>query len=389
MNRVIQFVKKEIVFIISFFLALISCFFVMPGPAYLKYIDTKVLFLLFSFMAVVAGLRYCGVFDMCARALCRLASTVRSLGIALVFMCFVFSMFITNDVALLTFVPFTIILLTKCGQVKHTVYIVVLQTVAANLGSMLTPMGNPQNLFLYSLMGISAFEFCRILLPYTIVSALILFVSGMFLPDTPLFENEEAKKTFFDAKDSVAAVSSTKGRPVKTFRTVVYLFLFVLCLLAVLKIVAVWVLAVIVALSVFIIQREILLKVDYILLLTFVCFFIFSGNIQNIELVKGALQKVVAGREFLCGICASQVISNVPATLLLSPFAVNLKELLIGVDLGGLGTLVASLASLISYKLYANSEGARGSEFIKIFTLENILFIFILVVFKILCGKFF
>ena len=389
MNRFVQFIKKEIVFVISFLLAALSCFFVKPSSAYLDYIDTKVLFLLFSFMAVVAGLRYCGVFDMCARGLCRLTSNVRSLGMALIFMCFIFSMFITNDVALLTFVPFTIILLSKCGQTKHAIYIVVLQTVAANLGSMLTPMGNPQNLYLYSLMGITAFEFCKILLPYTVLSAVCLLAASFRLPRVALFENEISKKEFFDAKDSFAALSSTKGKPVRQFRTVVYLLLFVLCLLSVLKIIPAWVLALVVAVVVLVIQREIIFKVDYILLLTFVCFFIFSGNIQNIELIKNSLQKAVAGREFLCGISASQVISNVPATLLLSAFAGSLKELLLGVDLGGLGTLVASLASLISYKLYANTEGADGGRFIKVFTIVNIIFIAVLVAFKILCGRFF
>ena len=148
------------------------------------------------------------------------------------------------------------------------------------------------------------------------------------------------------------------------------------------KIIPAWILVLAVGIIILAIQAKILLKVDYILLLTFVCFFIFSGNIQNIEFVKNQLQAAVAGREFLCGILASQVISNVPATLLLYPFAVDAKELLIGVDLGGLGTLIASLASLISYKLYANTEGAEGGKFIKVFTLMNLIFIAVLV-----CSK--
>ncbi|MBR0155350.1 MAG: hypothetical protein IJM22_04670 [Treponema sp.] len=386
MNKIIAFVRKEIVCVISFALAVLSCFFVNPSAEYLKYINVNVLFLLFSFMAVVAGLRFCGVFDTCARALCRLTSTVRSLGIALVFMCFVFSMFITNDVALLTFVPFTILLLVKCSQKKHIVYTVVLETVAANLGSMVTPMGNPQNLFLFSLMNAGVAEFCLILLPYSIVSAVCLLGACFVLPSKPLFENNKERSDFFEAKDFVNAKSSTKGIPVTKFRTVVYIALFVLCILCVFDFISSLVLACIIAVVILIVQREILLKVDYILLLTFVCFFIFSGNIQNIPFIKAMLEKAVAGHEFLCGILASQVISNVPATLLLSPFALDLKELLIAVDLGGLGTLVASLASLISYKLYANTEGAQGGKFIKIFTLVNVIFIIVLVAFKILSG---
>ena len=384
MNKIIAFVRKEIVFVISFILAAASCFFVKPSSAYLKYINVNVLFLLFSFMAVVAGLRFCGVFDACARALCRLTSTVRSLALALVFMCFVFSMFITNDVALLTFVPFTILLLVKCSQKKHIVYTVVLETVAANLGSMLTPMGNPQNLFLFSLMKTGVAQFCLILLPYTVVSAVCLLLSCFVLPSSPLFKSDKERSDFFEAKDFVNAKSSTKGIPVRKFRTGVYIALFVLCILCVFGVVSSPVLALIIAVVILIVQREILIKVDYILLLTFVCFFIFSGNVQNISFIKELLVKAVAGREFLCGILASQVISNVPATLLLTPFALNLKELLIGVDLGGLGTLVASLASLISYKLYANSEGAESAGFIKVFTFVNVIFIAALVVFKIL-----
>ena len=384
MNKIIAFVRKEIVFVISFILAAVSCFFVKPSSAYLKYINVNVLFLLFSFMAVVAGLRFCGVFDACARALCRLTSTVRSLALALVFMCFVFSMFITNDVALLTFVPFTILLLVKCSQKKHIVYTVVLETVAANLGSMLTPMGNPQNLFLFSLMKTGVAQFCLILLPYTVVSAVCLLLSCFVLPSSPLFKSDKERSDFFEAKDFVNAKSSTKGIPVRKFRTGVYIALFVLCILCVFGVVSSPVLALIIAGVILIVQREILIKVDYILLLTFVCFFIFSGNVQNISFIKELLVKAVAGREFLCGILASQVISNVPATLLLTPFALNLKELLIGVDLGGLGTLVASLASLISYKLYANSEGAESAGFIKVFTFVNVIFIAALVVFKIL-----
>lgn len=376
-NKIIAFLKKEIVFVISFILAAVSCFFVKPNPDYIKYIDVKVLCLLFAFMTVVAGLRYCGVFDKCAKFLCKLTSSVRTLGIALVFMCFIFSMFITNDVALLTFVPFTIMLLAKCAQLKYSIYIVVLQTIAANLGSMLTPMGNPQNLFLYSKMGISAIDFCKILLPYTIVSAAALAVCCLFIPNKKLFEDDNARELFFKRTSEAENKSG-----LKTFRTIVYSTLFIVCILSVLKIIPAWILVLAVGIIILAIQAKILLKVDYILLLTFVCFFIFSGNIQNIEFVKNQLQAAVAGREFLCGILASQVISNVPATLLLYPFAVDAKELLIGVDLGGLGTLIASLASLISYKLYANTEGAEGGKFIKVFTLMNLIFIAVLV-----CSK--
>lgn len=384
-EKIKAFVKKEIVFVISFILAAASCFFVKPSADYINYIDTKVLYLLFAFMAVVAGLRECGVFDKCAKFMCKLSGSVRTIGIALVFMCFVFSMLITNDVALLTFVPFTVMLLASCGQTKHVVYIIVLETIGANLGSMLTPMGNPQNLFLYSSMGLTAIQFCKILLPYTIVSALLLVVCCFFIPGKKLFEDEVKKNEFFASENQ-----SQENSGLRVFRTIVYLVLFAVCILSVLKIIPAWILAIVVAAAVAAVQVKILLKVDYILLLTFVCFFIFSGNIQNIAVIKEKLEGIVAGHEFITGILSSQIISNVPATLLLYPFVDGIngaKELLIGVDMGGLGTIIASLASLISYKLYANAEGADGKKFIGQFTLMSLIFIAVLVCAKLIFSN--
>lgn len=382
-DKIKAFFKKEVVFVISFILAAASCFFVKPGASYLGYINVDVLCLLFAFMAVVAGLRVCGVFDKCAKFLCKLTSSVRALTLVLVFMCFLFSMLITNDVALLTFVPFTILLLASCGQTQYLIYVLVLETIGANLGSMLTPMGNPQNLYMYNEMlgtGVisSALDFCKILLPYTIVSAVVLIVCCLFIPNRKLFETEKAKNEFFSEKKE----DENQKKGLNIFRTIIYIVLFVVCILSVLKIIPAWILALIIVVCVSSVQAKILLKVDYILLLTFVCFFIFSGNVQNIAVIKEKLQGIVAGNEFLCGILSSQIISNVPATLLLYPFvgAENgAKELILGADFGGLGTIIASLASLISYKLYANSEGADGKKFMGQFTLMSLIFIAVLV----------
>ncbi len=392
-QKIKAFVKKEIVFVISFLLAGISCFFVKPTKNYFTYFDFNVLFLLFAFMAVVAGLRQCGVFNKCAKFLCRLTSSLRALCRSLVFMCFVFSMFITNDVALLTFVPFTILLLTNCAQKKYIAFVVALETIAANLGSMLTPMGNPQNLFLYSKMaeaGYNLIDFCKIVFPYTIVSAVLIFISTFLIPKKNVFKSEEIKQKFFSEDDGKDKNQNSKTKvKLNIFRTVIYLILFFVCILSVLKIIPTWILVIVVATCIMAIQFKILLQVDYMLLLTFVCFFVFSGNIQNIELIKNILQNAVKGREFFCGLLTSQVISNLPATLLLYPFAENTNDLLIGVDIGGLGTLVASLASLISYKLYVNSEGAEGKKFIMNFSFLSIVFIIVLVSSKILFTNFF
>lgn len=371
LEKFFAFVKKEIVFFVSFILAMVSCVFVNPSMEYFDYIDWNVLFLLFSFMAVVVGLRESGVFDLCGKFLCNCASNVRILCVVLVFLCFGFSMFITNDVALLTFVPFTIMILLKCNQQKNILFVVVLQTIAANLGSMLTPMGNPQNLFLFSVMDINVIDFCLILVPYTIVSGIVLYLL-----------------CFKISKDEIVMEQSQNGSSKCgiSWKVFIYIGLFIFCILAVLKIVKPGILALVVAVVIAFIHFKLLLKVDYILILTFVCFFIFSGNIQNITVVKNFLQSVVSNNEFIFGFLSSQIISNVPATLLLYPFSSEAEELLLGVNVGGLGTIVASLASLIAYKLYASSKNANTGDFFKVFTLLNLLFIVVLFATKFILG---
>lgn len=376
MSRVFAFLKKEIVLCISVLAALISCIFVKPSAQYLSYIDVNTLCMLFSFMAVVSGLRSCGVFEKCAVFMSSKTANVRSLSLCMVVLNFVFSMFITNDVALLTFVPFTILLYRQIGQLKWLCYVLVLETIAANLGSMLAPMGNPQNMYLYSVTGMGAGEFIITVLPYTVVAAIMLYVFCLKIPQEK-----------FERSQNNSQGSSSK------LKLIVYIALFVLCVVTVVTPIPAWTLAAAVVLIVGIVEWKILLKVDYMLLLTFVAFFIFSGNMQNISVVKMWLEKIVVGNEFFTGLLTSQVISNVPATLLLYNFCKNSKELLLGVDFGGLGTLVASLATLISYKLYSNSgeEGdevkPQGGSFIKVFGFLSVIFLLVLVAFKFLLGS--
>ncbi len=387
--KIIKFIKREKVFCIAAAAAFVSAFFVRPDAMYASYIDTRVLLVLFSLMLVVAGLRSCGMFDKCADFLCSHVKTQRSLSFVLVFLCFVFSMFITNDVALLTFVPFAVLLLSKSGGIKHLPFVVVLQTIAANLGSMLMPTGNPQNIFLYSKMDTGFWGFIKIVLPYSCVSLVLLAVCLLFIPSSPL-SNES-----FSHRPPKEAWSTGLSRA--RIYTIVYAVLFLLCLLCVLKIIPALITAVICAAVVFFIQRNLLMKVDYVLLLTFCAFFVFTGNIERITTIRSFLEKTVAGHEFISGVCASQVISNVPSALLLYPFSSISRTLLLGVNVGGLGTLVASLASLISYKLYVNrqqtlpaggvtsaekaepqKDQSGGGSYLLLFTVMNILFLAVL-----------
>lgn len=353
------FFKKHAVLCIASVCALASCFFVPPSRAYFLYIDWNTLFVLFSLMTAVAGLERCGLFRLLAVRLCAVVHTARSLAAVLVFLCFFASMLITNDVALIAFVPFAVLLFGTQEKVPRFALplVVVLQTVAANTGSMLTPVGNPQNLFLYNKMDAGLLDFLLIMLPYTLLCAVLLGILLLFVPNTPLFPFGSAN-----------AQTHTGGG-----KKILYAVLFALCLVSVAKIIPKWSLALIVFVAVLTFDRKTLLQTDYFLLLTFVAFFIFSGNIASIPAVTAFLRSSVQGNELFAGVLVSQVISNVPATLLLYPFVQDARELLVGVNIGGLGTLVASLASLISFSLYTKTQ-KRGGAYLALFTAVNVIF---------------
>ncbi|MBP5252132.1 MAG: citrate transporter [Treponema sp.] len=394
MNRIINFLKKEIVFCAAFMCALVSAFFVPPSAEYFSYIDRDTLFILFALMAVIQALKSCGVFSSLASAMCRYFHTVRSLSAALVFLSFFTAMLITNDVALITFVPFAIALLTPVASPFMVMYTVVLQTVAANTGSMLTPLGNPQNLFLFGQMGISLFDFIKIVSPYTLTSFLILAAGVCVIPkkaivvQPEIFSNtaddDPAEKKLEKNAERASVKKSAAHNPAAGCRVkkIIYALLFALCILSVLRIVPKWCAAVCVLAVIFAADKKILLSVDYMLLLTFTAFFIFTGNIAKIESVRLVLQEIVRGNEFLSAVVSSQVISNVPAALLLFPFSGSMNELLVGVNAGGLGTLVASLASLISFKIFSAGPKEKRSStamYLGVFTLCNIAVLLVLV----------
>lgn len=390
-TKVKELFQKETVCCIAFLLAVISIFFVSPSKNYISYIDFRVLALLFCLMAVVRGFSSIGVFTRLGTMLLTHVHSLRMLSALFIFLCFFFSMLITNDVALITFVPFTILVLSMAEQKKFLIPVIVLETIAANLGSMLTPLGNPQNLYLYTISGLSIGAFVRIMLPYSFVSAILLLIFILFLPKDTVSTATAANtanstNTVTASNTSNVICEAVKARKNPRILFTAYLILFLLCLLTVLHILPYQIMFLLVLTGFLLLDYRVLKDVDYFLLLTILCFFIFIGNMKQISLVHELISKLLVHHEVLMGIGASQIISNVPAAILLSGFTDDYSALLIGVNLGGLGTLIASLASLISFKFYANSNGRDTRRFLGIFTLYNVIFLGVLFVLSlILC----
>ncbi len=366
MKTLKEFFRKETVFCVSFLLALISAAVVRPDPAYLTYPDYRTLALLFCFMIIVAGFQWLGIFSLLGETLLKKASSLRNLSVLMVLLCFFSSMIITNDVTLITFVPFTILVYQMVGREDRILRIVVLETIAANLGSMATPIGNPQNLYLYSMSGVTLGEFAQAVWPYAGLS-LILLVCILFT------EKNEALKSI--------AVKGQKEVQIgkNLFQLLAFAALLLLCLLVVFRVFPYIPVLICVAAAVLAVNRRLFGKVDYFLLLTFLCFFIFIGNMKRIPEISNTLASLVQGKELWAGILTSQIISNVPAAILLSGFAGNFSLLLTAVNLGGLGTLVASLASLISFKFYTVEYPQRKGRFMAVFTVWNLVFLGILI----------
>jgi len=390
-TKVKELFQKETACCIAFLLAVISIFFVSPSKNYISYIDFRVLALLFCLMAVVRGFSSIGVFTRLGTMLLTHVHSLRMLSALFIFLCFFFSMLITNDVALITFVPFTILVLSMAEQKKFLIPVIVLETIAANLGSMLTPLGNPQNLYLYTISGLSIGAFVRIMLPYSFVSAILLLIFILFLPKDTVSTATAANtanstNTVTASNTSNVICEAVKARKNSRILFTAYLILFLLCLLTVLHILPYQIMFLLVLTGFLLLDYRVLKDVDYFLLLTFLCFFIFIGNMKQISLVHELISKLLVHHEVLMGIGASQIISNVPAAILLSGFTDDYSALLIGVNLGGLGTLIASLASLISFKFYTNSNGSDTRRFLGIFTLYNVIFLGVLFVLSlILC----
>lgn len=404
-----EIVRKDPVLVVAIVLAIISCAAVPPDAAYAEYVDLRTIGMLFSLMTIMAGLSRLGVFRIACRHLLSAVRGPRRLALALTLLAFFSSMLITNDVALVTFVPFALLALRTLDSPRHACFTVVMMTIAANLGSMLTPIGNPQNLYLYSTSHMALTDFLLLMLPYA-AAALVLLVGAIaFFGRIPEHAKEKAARSVdagnpasssedgsadspatcgeadnaasaTDANETPQLASDADDPAPSPLRVLPWAALFVLALLSVAHILpyqAIVAATIVVALAA---DRRALLHVDYALLFTFIAFFVFVGNVGRIGVVSAALAQLIDGHELAVSVIASQVLSNVPAAILLSGFTSNFAALIVGTNLGGLGTLIASMASLISYKQAALVLPREKGRYFMLFTVWNIAFLAVLAV---------
>lgn len=358
--QALRFFKKHTVLCVATLAALATCCIVPPSAEYLGYFDFKTLTCLFLTLAVVCALRNIKFFTILARRIVMLTGNLRMLSLALIYITFIGSMLIANDMALITFLPLGYFALSVTKKEKHMAYIFILQNISANLGGMLTPFGNPQNLYLYTAYEIPTGEFMGIMLPPFLLAVAMLTVCCLVLKPEPLAIEE--------------AFPEKLNKP----RTVLYLVLFALSILLVFRVFPYWIGLLVIPVILFFADRDALKAVDYPLLLTFVMFFIFSGNMARIDLVRDVLSALLEKSTLLISILSCQVISNVPSAILLSQFTENYRELLLGVNIGGTGTLIASLASLITFSEYKLLHPGDGKHYFLLFTLLNLLFLAVL-----------
>ncbi|MBE5917737.1 MAG: citrate transporter [Pseudobutyrivibrio ruminis] len=368
MEAVKHFIKNEIVLCVAGVLALISAIIVHPSKNYLSYIDFRTLSILLMLMITMAGLQKLSVFRQLGELLVGKMSTIRGVVLILIGLCFFSSMFITNDVALLTFVPFSIITLSISNRKDLYIIVIVLETLAANLGSMLTPLGNPQNLYLYSLSGMSMGRFIKLMLPYSLCAAALLLLSTLiFVKNAKITLKENDRKSYERTKREKMLIA-------------IYIGAFLLSLFVVARVIPYGIGLIIVTIVAIAFDRNVLRKPDYSLLFTFIFLFIFIGNIKQIPEFSVAISSLIKLNEVGVSIILSQFISNVPAAILCSGFAEDLQKIIIGTNLGGMGTLIASMASLISFKQYSYIEGANQKKYIGVFTLLNLVYLCIMIV---------
>ena len=361
LRTIASFCRNEAVLCIAFVCAFVSSFFVPAGHNFASSVDLRVIILLFCLMGATAGLQNAGVLSRSAYCLLSKVSGFRQLSFLLVALPFFAAMIVTNDVALLAFAPFAILTLSITDKKRHLPRIVVLQAVAANIGGMVTPVGNPQNLFIYTAFQTPFLQFFFTLLPFALATLFVLAAVCLTFP-----------------RENVHVSVSFGSEPIQRSKALLHSALFLLCLAAAVRILPYSVLFPITLLALLLFDRGIYRKIDYGLLATFLCFFVFSGNMSSIPFVQTTLGSAMNAAPFAVALAASQVISNVPAAVLLSEFTSNWPALLLGVDLGGLGTPIASLASLIAMRLYLHTPEARLSTFLKEFAVANAAFLALL-----------
>ena len=370
MRKITSTIRNNPILCISGLLALISCFFVLPDLQYLSYINVRVLAILFGLMLIVAALGHIGTFDVLTNKLLSKVKTYRGISLLMSLLSFFLSMFLTNDVSLVTLVPFAIMVLAPFGENRKLMFTLIIMTVAANLGSMLTPIGNPQNLYLYDNYKIALPVFLLLMIPYSVLS-LALIVALTFI--------------LVKGSDKLPPLKNTEVKKLSFVKLLIYFALFVLNILTVVGYVHFLISLGVTVAAMLIMDRKSFKKADYNLLATFVCFFILIGNIGRIDAITGALSGLVSSYPVPAAILSSQIISNVPAAMLLSAFTDDGKSLIIGTNLGGLGTLIASMASLITYRFHAKfskeqkeKTGEKQDNYILNFTIVNVIILVIL-----------
>lgn len=325
-DNLLNFFKKEIVFCLSAILAIISCFFVKPNISYLNYINWDTIILLLAIMLVVEVLKNLSVFEILVRKLLVKVKNTRALVLFLIFTCFFSSIFITNDVSLIIFIPFTLLALKKVNRLDLAIFTVSMQTIAANVGCMVLPIGAPHNIVMYTVSNIAFESFFLLLLPYIVVSVVFLIVLSLFVSNDPI------------ALPQVSAIEIDRNNFFKRVFT----------------------------------------GIDYYLLLTFIALFILIGNLQNIPFFSQLFESWIVGNEVLSGVILSQVISNVPAAMLLSGFSTNYDAIIIGINVGGFGTLIASMANLISFKILVREHDGFKLKYLAVFTVLNVVLLAVL-----------
>ncbi len=357
------FVKKNVVMLVAMVAAAITCFLVPPDREYLGYFDIKTLTCLFCVLAVVCALKNVQFFYILAKKIVQVFRNTRLSILALVYITFIGSMLIANDMALLTFLPLGLLVLTSTGKGKYMAFTFIMQNIAANLGGMLTPFGNPQNLYLYTKFEIPNVEFMSIMAPPFVVAVVLITICCIvFVKPEPLELKDEP-------------VSLPVGQ------TVIYLLLFALAIAIVFRGIPYWIGLIIIPAVLLFMDRQALKMVDYPLLLTFVFFFIFSGNMARIDAVKELFSWLLGKSTLLFSVASCQVISNVPSAILLSQFTDNYRDLLLGVNIGGVGTLIASLASLITFREYTKQNKGKTGYYMLLFSAFNFAFLIILALF--------
>lgn len=344
-----------------------SCFVPFSPAALLSSINLPLLGLLFCLMSIVAGLRQSGLFAAIYQKLFHDETSSRTLGRFFIFSCFFSSMLITNDVALIIFVPLAILVLTEVRAIRLLIPVVIWQTIAANMGSMLTPIGNPQNLFIYSYYGLSLPDFLRITFPIVLISGVIIYLATFFLQDKPV------------------TIAAQTGAHLDWHRILPLLLLFALCLLNVLRLLPFPALMLLVVPAIAFLDRQLFREVDYKLLLLFTFLFLGVGSLARIPYLQTGPAELLTGHEFWVSLLLSQVISNVPTTVMLAQYTTASAPLLLGVNIGGLGTIIASMASVISFKAYQGTRFHKTGPYLSLFTLANLGLLAILLVYYYLC----